>query len=202
MEQQNLEEQPLPMVQDDVTDNQEAPIQQGSSIGKFKDAESLLEAYNNLQAEFTRKCQKLAQYEKENLSPQPVYKDKDWQQKVSDFLASHSEAKPFASEISQKILENPSIYNGENALNLAWAEIISKKYRPVEQLVNDDKFIEDYVLSNEQIRQKVLSNYIADLERNKLPPIQTSHTGKYTFPTQKVANNLSEAKYLVEQLLK
>ena len=202
MEQQNLEEQPLPMGQDDVTDNQEAPIEQGSSIGKFKDAESLLEAYNNLQAEFTRKCQKLAQYEKENLPPQPVYKDKDWQQKVSDFLASHCEAKPFASEISQKILENPSIYNGENALNLAWAEIISKKYRPVEQLVNDDKFIEDYVLSNEQIRQKVLSNYIADLERNKLPPIQTSHTGKYTFPTQKVANNLSEAKYLVEQLLK
>ena len=36
----------------------------GSIIGKFKDANTLLEAYNNLQAEFTRKSQKLAQLQK------------------------------------------------------------------------------------------------------------------------------------------
>ena len=33
------------------------------SIGKFRDTEALLTAYNNLQAEFTRKCQRLAEYE-------------------------------------------------------------------------------------------------------------------------------------------
>ena len=33
------------------------------SIGKFKNTESLLNAYNNLQAEFTRKCQKLSELE-------------------------------------------------------------------------------------------------------------------------------------------
>ena len=33
------------------------------SIGKFKNTESLLSAYNNLQAEFTRKCQKLSELE-------------------------------------------------------------------------------------------------------------------------------------------
>lgn len=33
------------------------------SIGKFKSTESLLSAYNNLQAEFTRKCQKLSELE-------------------------------------------------------------------------------------------------------------------------------------------
>lgn len=35
------------------------------SLGKFKDAKSLLDAYNNLQAEFTRKCQKLSELENE-----------------------------------------------------------------------------------------------------------------------------------------
>lgn len=34
------------------------------STGKFKDVPSLLEAYNNLQAEFTRKCQRLSELEK------------------------------------------------------------------------------------------------------------------------------------------
>lgn len=33
------------------------------SIGKFKDVQSLLSAYNNLQAEFTRKCQKVSELE-------------------------------------------------------------------------------------------------------------------------------------------
>lgn len=33
------------------------------SIGKFKSTESLLNAYNNLQAEFTRKCQRLSELE-------------------------------------------------------------------------------------------------------------------------------------------
>lgn len=38
----------------------------GSMLGKFKDATSLLNAYNNLQAEFTRKSQKLAELTKKN----------------------------------------------------------------------------------------------------------------------------------------
>lgn len=36
----------------------------GSEFGKFKDVKSLLDAYNNLQSEFTRKCQKLAEITK------------------------------------------------------------------------------------------------------------------------------------------
>ena len=37
---------------------------EGSPLGKFKDSESLLNAYNELQSEFTRKCQKLSEAEK------------------------------------------------------------------------------------------------------------------------------------------
>lgn len=176
---------------------------EGSSLGKFKDQESLLEAYNNLQAEFTRKCQKLSQLEKDMSVPkEPVYMEDNWQQKVSDFLSTHAEAKQFASEISQKIIENPSLYSGENALNLAWADIISKKYVSPQDMMSDDKFVNDYVLSNEQIKKKVLEGYLNDLRKNKLPPIQTSHSGKVTFQTPKVANTLNEAKKLVEDLLK
>ena len=34
------------------------------SLGKFKDVQSLFDAYNSLQAEFTRKSQKLADFQK------------------------------------------------------------------------------------------------------------------------------------------
>ena len=44
----------------------DSATQEGSIYGKFKDAKTLLDAYNSLQAEFTRKSQKLAEFQKEN----------------------------------------------------------------------------------------------------------------------------------------
>ena len=41
-----------------------------NEFGKFKDAESLLKAYNSLEAEFTKKSQKLASLESENVKTQ------------------------------------------------------------------------------------------------------------------------------------
>lgn len=177
----------------------------GSQFGKFKDAESLLDAYNNLQAEFTRKCQKLSEFEKqekqrENLDHQPVFDKDDWQQQVSLFLSKHEDAKKFASEISNEILTNPSLSNSKDALELAWANVISKKYKPMDEMINDDKFINDYVLSNEQIKQKILSNYVKNIESKKIPPIIASSGGNIAFPTTKKANTLSEAKSLVEAI--
>ena len=50
-----------------MSENLEQPIIDGSNnnFGKFKDDESLLKAYSNLEAEFTKKSQKLAMLENE-----------------------------------------------------------------------------------------------------------------------------------------
>ncbi len=49
----------------------------GSILGKFKDAQALLDAYNNLQSDYTKKCQALSALQKnlkenedENFSPE------------------------------------------------------------------------------------------------------------------------------------
>lgn len=50
---------------------------ENGSLGKFKNTESLLNAYNNLQAEFTRKCQKLKELEKTNEANRSGYESVD-----------------------------------------------------------------------------------------------------------------------------
>ena len=184
-------------------ENSEPSVQQsnGSQYGKFKDAQSLLDAYNNLQAEFTRKCQKLSELEKTQQSEMiPVFSKEDWQNKVSDFVNSHSEAKKFASEISQEIISNPSLQTKEDALEIAFAKVIGKNYKDANQLINDDKFVNDYVLSSDQIKQKVLSSYIKELDQ-KLPPFVTSSSGgEIAFSKPLKASTLSEAKQLVEEI--
>lgn len=51
---------------DDKLNGAQLNLEDGSMLGKFKDATSLLNAYNNLQAEFTRKSQKLAEITKQH----------------------------------------------------------------------------------------------------------------------------------------
>lgn len=90
--------QSLPQEIEDKVDNGEG------SLGKFKDAQSLLSAYNSLQAEFTKKCQALSEVSKQlkDQTPNdileeidnktlkeevlPIYKREDWTNKVSEFL--------------------------------------------------------------------------------------------------------------------
>lgn len=72
MQNENVREQPfsgdlnqLPEVEQNeqlVVGNNK--LQEGSLLGKFKDIKSLADAYANLQSEFTRKSQKLSEYEK------------------------------------------------------------------------------------------------------------------------------------------
>ncbi len=231
MEQNNDWEQPndvgnVPVADAKIDDSTTSPTP-GSQFGKFKDAESLYSAYNNLQAEFTRKCQKLSELEKleqerqsenlpknleqesqnENLpkdvEQKPVFEQENWQTKVANFLETHEDAKQFASEISEYILKKPELKTDKNALDIAWAKVVSEKYKTPEKLLGDDKFVEQYIMQNDQIKQKVLSIYLKDIESKKLPPFVTNTTGgNITFQTEKKATTLNEAKQLVEAMLK
>ena len=79
----------------------------GSPFGKFKDSTSLLSAYNSLQAEFTRKSQRLAELEKsfalsqKNTALQP------------ETDASENKAEINESEINFKS-QNANVLNGAN----------------------------------------------------------------------------------------
>ena len=47
------------------TENRAEQTISGSKFGKFKNGEALLEAYNNLQSDYTKKCQALAELKQE-----------------------------------------------------------------------------------------------------------------------------------------
>lgn len=68
MEEEKVMEQPSPdsvNVNEQIIDSKGQSISEGSMFGKFKDATSLLSAYNNLEKEFTRKSQLLSELSKE-----------------------------------------------------------------------------------------------------------------------------------------
>lgn len=68
----NLKNEQTEAVIETVTEN---PVEEKSaevSFGKFKDANALLNAYNSLQAEFTKRCQRIKELEGELLAVDKV----------------------------------------------------------------------------------------------------------------------------------
>ena len=154
--------------------------QEGSQLGKFKTADDLLKAYNNLQAEFTRKCQKLSEIqkqitEKDDIKPlkkeievlSPEFEKEDWRSKVAVFLTENDKAKEFSREISNEILKDPELQSNPNMLDIAWARVISKNYKSPEQIIGDSSFMENYIFSNENIKKQIISSYISELTNKK-----------------------------------
>lgn len=209
MNNENFREQPI--LDDDVQmaeakndDGISSSQENGSQLGKFKDAETLLSAYNNLQAEFTKKCQKLSELERQNVDASnstPIYMSEQWTDKVSQFLQKNQDAKNYASEISDFILNNPEIQKSENPLELAWGKIVQQKYVAPEKIIEDESYIEKYIINNSSIKQKILNQYLNEIQKNSSPPLISSKDGgNIAFLSQKQPTSLLEAKKMVEQL--
>ena len=200
-------------VQEDiVNDGTTSTTTQDGSLGKFKDTQSMLKAYNNLQAEFTKKCQKLSEVtktlseveEKLNESKKeqlPIYQKEDWQEAVNSFLSQNEKAKMYSKEISDELLKDPDLAKSSNALPLAWERVMNKNFYSPDMLAEDKNFINEKILSNSEIKQQVLDEYFKGLQNIQNPPV-IAKNGNITKMTNVTPKDMKEAKALVEELFK
>lgn len=208
----------------------------GSPFGKFKTAESLLDAYNNLQSEFTKKCQKISELQKniegnndnvegtmpknnsangleqvknndsgdENLMAKnetPLYLQDGWQDMVDEFVTTHKYAINIMTELADVLKNDSKLASNENCLDLAYNKILAQKFKREDELLESEDFINNYVLTNEKIKMKVISNYLSDLYREKTPPVISEKRGSYTsLNSSKKISSLSEAREVAELL--
>lgn len=189
--------------------NVAAEITSGS-LEKFKDVKSLEEAYINLQSEFTRKCQKLSELEKENLKLneqqsvnnfEPLYQKPEWTSYVEQFLQNNKSAQKYAAEIMDVLIKDKALASLPNSLEMAYNQVKASKYRSEEELVSDSEFINNFILNNENIKNLIINNYLNEIKQNKSPQlINSSFTGSLGLTPITKPNNLSEAKELAKKL--
>lgn len=160
--------------------------QDGSPLGKFKDSAKLLDAYNELQSEFTRKCQRLSDAEKKlqefsfekNASKTQTENKNEfaWNKNIREFLQSHKNASSLVEEITDEIINDENLRQSEDGLEKAYARVIEKKYIPHSELANSQDFLEKYIYSNENIKNKIIKDYVSTLQNHK-NPITISNEG-------------------------
>jgi len=195
----------------------EQPEETGSVLkaGKFKTGEQLEQAYNELEAEFTRRSQRLNQLAKENEQLQGQLENgedpegdnaqapqDEFSLVVSSFLNSYPVAVDFAAEIAEIIQADPELQS-EQGLIKAYAQVLSSSYKTPVQLLQDDNFVKEHILKNEKIRTAILQDYLAALSNGTLPAvISGQHSGQLPLSPKSTPATLEEAGELAKTLFK
>lgn len=175
------------------------------NLGKFKDVSSLLTAYNNLQAEFTKKCQKLSEISKnscdngQNLPPQ---QKTEWAEKFSNFLSTHQEAKEYSKEISELLINNTELLNSENALEKAWTKVLMNNFNALKQQMQNTDFLTQLVSDNAEIKDNIINEYINGVKEKHSPKLINSKNGAFAVSKNSTASTLEDASRLVRAMFK
>ena len=181
-----------------VNDGTVGEAEKGETIGKFKSVEALLDAYNNLEKEFTKKSQRLSQLEKDKTVEEENL-NKELDKKFHTFLSSNLEAESFGDELKEKVQSDDNLKKMDDPFGYVWAEMIFEKLKNPNQ---DEKVLNNYILKNESLKNMVIENYVNQLTENK-SPIKISSSGKRvgtTVSTQKPETLKDAKKFLLDLL--
>lgn len=181
-------------------ENMEQPeVIQGSNenFGKFKDAESLMKAYSNLQSEFTKKSQKLAMLESE------INKEKTEQERltlldeeIEKFVTKYESVKPFTSALKDTLTKDSNLKLEDEAL-----KILSQNYKSPEFYAQDSEFLNNYIFSNKEIRDNIVKEYLSSITHNS--PIKYERGGgAISLTPPKQPSTISEAGKLAKSIIK
>lgn len=213
MEEKNIEIGEQPAKNSSTLTAEEQPenmeLESGSPILKFKSVKELGNAYQNLEKEFTQKCQKVKELTDKLLEMEntktfvPEYERDDWGENVKAFFANHPLAKDYIAEISDVLKNDELIANQSNSLNNALTKVLADKFVPYDKLAQDEQFLEKYIYNNKQISEKIVNNYLDSLQKNKAMPLMTSISGSGTFVSPvKKPKTIKDAGKMVEAYFK
>ena len=188
----------------------EVGSQETGELGKFKSVQALMDAYNSLQSEFTKKCQALSELKKDKTESEVCEEIKPQQTEIqensshenieegfSQFLLENSEAIGYAEEIKEKFSQNS--LNKTNPYEVAWAKVLLGHLKEGDE--KSDQVINQYVLSNENVKNKIIENYLKELSNAKPPLVISSQGGeRVSGIIPDAPKTLAEAKKLVDKM--
>ena len=181
--------------------------EKGSIFGKFKDSATLLSAYESLEKEFTKKSQKLAELEKNNIKTQEnknanlsqcdsknsteiavldnysdfgkaKYEDENWKTYAENFLQENENAKKYSKEIYKILIEDKTLASSPKCLEYAFALAKSKNETKTETLLSDQNFINEHILNNEKIKNQIINQYLCSILKGSEIPRFISGTSQ------------------------
>lgn len=176
---------------------QENSLGSNENFGKFKDAESLLKAYNSLEAEFTKRSQRLATLESENTAREKdASKRLEIEKKVDEFATKFDIIKPFSSALKENLIQDENSNFEDEVM-----KIITNNYKRAQDYVSDDEFLNNYIYSNSEIKDKIIKDYLSKIPQNSPIRIDAGSNSIPLSPPNR-PSTIQEAGRLAKSIIK
>ena len=191
-----------------------------SVLGTFKDVEALKKSYDNLRSEFTRKSQELSrlnklvgdkdqtppnadkttQKDEENNVEQPFWESENWQESTAKFFEEYNLTDEQKYQLAQILVQDKELKSSISPLHTAYIKLIKQTMTTKEDLLNNEEFLSDFVLKNENLKQKVIENYLNSIKkRDSVPVVMPSSAANFGEQSKSSPKTLNEAKQLASK---
>ncbi len=172
---------------------------ESSIYGKFKDAQTLLDAYNSLEAEFTRKSQKLAEFQKK-YEENALFSNND---SLENILGDSADLEKYKKEVAEIIDNDNELSNLPNK-NLVALKIIKEAERRTADKLNNSEYVDKYIETNDKVKEKIISNYLSSLNETPSAPkvISGNSSNIYFSPSLNMPKTLKDAGEILSKMLK
>ena len=171
-------------------------------FGKFKDAKSLLNAYNALQSEFTRRCQKVKELERENLLLHKEHADghslsegHEWEKKA--FLEIFPNAEEEYSSLKNTAFDSDG---SKGWLGRAYIKKLTQNYEDKINYLTSLDYVKNAVDNNEELKSQIIKDYLISVENSKPAIRLISGNGMATVSPPSKPKNLADAGDLARQI--
>jgi hypothetical protein len=187
---------------DETNQNAENTVSQelkGSvNFGKFKDAESLLKAYNSLQTEFTKKSQRLSELEN---SKTEFSREEKINQALMELTQNYDIAQKFSEEIKLAMKD----VEASDYRQLVKEELLKKlqhNYRSEQDYVADEEFLKNYVYNNSNIRENIIREYLANLTNSSPVKVVSNISSSIPISPPNTPLTIKEAGQVAKNIIK
>lgn len=166
-------------------------------LGKFKDAEQLLKAYQNLEKEFTKKSQRLKELEKSDLT---TANPQNWRERVDGFVNKYPIATKYLTDVEAELKTDENLLKKENCLETALLRVLAKKHKTAGEYATDKDFLVEATRQNAEVRDSIISEYISAI--NKEMPRTLPNGGAVPATPPKKPLTLADAGEMALKILK
>jgi hypothetical protein len=125
--------------------------------------------------------------------------DGDFEDFVEKFVGKYPLAAELAAEIAAEIVGNGD--STENCLENAYVRVLEKRYLNPENALRDEGFLEKYVFGNPIVKEKIIADYIDNLQKESLPKLMARGGTIPVSPPHK-PKNLAEAANMAREMLR
>ena len=122
-------------------------------------------------------------------------------ERVRKFLADYPAARLLKEEILRELRADPAIEQSPYCLEIALGRAAGRAYRSAREIAADEEFIREYVLSNEDIKGRIISEYLSQVAGG-MPPAVIAAGGKMTALPPERPTSVAAAGKILERMLK